>query len=95
MKKPIISVLFGGGLGNQLFQFFATLSYGLTHSLEIIFPNTVPYGVAKLRTCKALYCLFPIVHFKDNVDQIFSQTEYSHQTIDEQLKKNVLNKIIV
>ena len=35
-----ISIKLVGGLGNQLFQIFATISYGLEHTCNIVFPYT-------------------------------------------------------
>jgi len=35
----MISIDIKGGLGNQLFMIFATLSYGIQHNVKIAFPN--------------------------------------------------------
>lgn len=36
--EPIVSVHLMGGLGNQLFQIFATLAYGFKYNYRVIFP---------------------------------------------------------
>jgi hypothetical protein len=36
--SKLVSVRLMGGLGNQLFQIFATLAYGLNHNRTVIFP---------------------------------------------------------
>ena len=43
MEKPTlcISSSIMGGLGNQLFQVFATIAYGIKHNRKIIFPENI------------------------------------------------------
>lgn len=40
MITPIVSCYLMGGLGNQLFQIFATMSYGMDTNRTVIFPYT-------------------------------------------------------
>ena len=44
-----VSCYLMGGLGNQMFQIFATLAYGLKHKRQIIFPyaKTSPGSVLR------------------------------------------------
>ena len=39
----MISVRLLGGLGNQLFQIFTLISYGLKHAVRIIFPYSIEF----------------------------------------------------
>jgi hypothetical protein len=34
----MISIKIVGGLGNQLFQIFAIMAYGIQHNIKVIFP---------------------------------------------------------
>ena len=45
----LVSCELMGGLGNQLFQIFATLAYGINHKLRIIFPysETLDIGMSR------------------------------------------------
>jgi len=37
-KDPLVSGYLMGGLGNQLFQIFTTMAYGIKHKRKILFP---------------------------------------------------------
>jgi hypothetical protein len=57
-----------GGLGNQLFQIFATLAYGLEHRCKVVFPysHTISCGIARCTYWDNLLHNFTIFTTKTN-----------------------------
>ena len=83
-------VIFGnlsGGLGNQLFQIFATIKFGITYNMKIFFPNK--YILDSKR--HTYYELFPDLKLVDSLEIKYSGNISDSTDIIEPMKNYFLN----
>ena len=52
-----ISCSLMGGLGNQLFQIFSTLSYGIDNDYIVVFPAGLGRILKRLKRLRGIMCL--------------------------------------
>lgn len=81
----VITCRLMGGLGNQLFQIFATISYALEHGFEFEFTNaeTLPYGTVRpTHWNDLLQELKPFTKLQyDSNYKLYSEPEYSYNKL--------------
>jgi hypothetical protein len=70
--KKIISTYLMGGLGNQLFQIFTTLAYGLKTGSQVIFPYSTELNVGVTRTTYWDSFLIHLKKYTTYMDQIYT-----------------------
>lgn len=70
--KKIISTYLMGGLGNQLFQIFTTLAYGIKNSSQVIFPYSRELNVGVTRTTYWDSFLINLKKYTTYMDQIYT-----------------------
>ena len=69
-EKKIVSAFLMGGLGNQLFQIFTTLAYGLKNGSQVIFPYSTELNIGVTRKTYWDSFLIHLKKYTTYMDQI-------------------------
>ena len=86
-EHGIIFTNLSGGLGNQLFQIFATIKFGLTYNMKIFFPDK--YILDSKR--HTYYHLFPDLKLMSNLPEIHFNNFDERDIIDDPMCNYFLN----
>ena len=71
-EKKIVSTFLMGGLGNQLFQIFTTLAYGLKTGSQIMFPYSTELNIGVTRKTYWNSFLIHLKKYTTYMDQIYT-----------------------
>jgi hypothetical protein len=90
MSSKSVSCILYGGLGNQLFQIFATIAYALEHNREFWFEYTPSLGKRPTYWHNFLAELQPHLHRSDRGGQMYLEEPHIYESHNE-VKYIILN----
>lgn len=86
MDRPTVSCVLMGGLGNQLFQIFTTISYGLLHGKRICIPYSDSVSIGRTRPTYWKNLLSRLITFTSSERMQFpryNESSFSYSAIPE------------